>query len=224
MDQNVPTYSGRKRPYSGYQKAGVQKKQRSDNAGVMARKALSIAKRLQSDVELKEVTTESIGTVNSTGVILLMTAVPESVTHTGRTGRKIRIQSIQLKGAATGNDLTLTDASICRVLVVRDNGDSSGAPTFANVLQNGHVWALREQNPHNLRRYSVLHDELFILNSGGPNAKVIDWYKKVNFDCYFDGATLSDANKGSLYLMLLSNRATDMPTISVHTRVRYADA
>lgn len=219
-----PSYSGRKRSYTGYSKGGVQKKQRSDNATVMARQALSIAKKLRSDVELKHVTTGYSGLVSNTGIVQLISPVPEGLTYADRTGRKIRAQSIQIKGAATGNDVTLTDASICRILIVRDNGDSSGAPAISAILQASAVYGLREQGPHNLRRYSVLHDELFILNSGGPNSHVVNWYKKVNFDIYFDGNLAGDANKGSLYMILLSNRATDAPTMNLQTRVRYADA
>lgn len=190
----------------------------------MASKALSIAKSMQSAVEVKEVTTTSSGGVNSTGTIVRITNIPQDATHNGRVGLNVKVKSIQLKGWILGQDVTLTDTSLVRCLIVRDNGYGSLQPSFADILQAGAVYGLRNGTPDKLRNWTVVSDLMLPVSSGGPNAQVIDVYKKLDTPVVFDGTAGTDSNKGGYFLMLLSNRSSDLPIVAVQCRVRYCDA
>jgi hypothetical protein len=190
----------------------------------MAGKALKIAKDNRKSIEVKEITTSSTGTVSSTGSVTSMVAIAEGDDISNRTGRKIHLKSLQIRGFALNNDLTTSDASIVRLMIIRDNSFGSTAPTIANVLQGGQAYGLRAQEVEKKYAVTVLYDKFMGLDVNSRNQILFEKYKKLNSMVVYDGTASTSSNKGALYLLLVSNRSSDLPTVNCQVRVRYSDA
>lgn len=190
----------------------------------LASKALKLAKQNRAAIEVKEITNTTTSVITATGSVSNMCNIAEGDDLNGRTGRKIRLKSFQLRGFALNNDLTTSDGSFLRIMVIRDNSFSSSAPAISTILQGAATYSLRAQEVERKYGYSVLYDKFIGLDVNSNNQQVFQKFKKLNHECIFDGSASTSQNKGALYLLLLSNRSTDAPTINMQTRVRFTDA
>ena len=82
----------------------------------IASKALKLAKQNRQSIEVKEVTNTTTSAITSTGVVSNMCNIAEGNDLNDRTGRKIRIKSVQLRGFVLNNDLTNADGSFVRIV------------------------------------------------------------------------------------------------------------
>lgn len=190
----------------------------------LASAALRLARSNRRSIEVKEITNQSTGSVSSTGSVTSMTAIAEGDDLSQRTGRKVQLKSIQIRGFLTNTDLTNADASIVRMMIVRDNTYKSTAPLIADILQNSVPYALRTQEPEKKKAYTVLYDKLMGVDLNSRNQIIFEKYKKVSGEVIFDGTSSATGNKGGLYLLLVSNRSSDLPICNLQVRVRYTDS
>jgi len=194
----------------------------STNASVISRP--QVPPRTAKHVEIKQITTGFSQGVLNTGHVYSLSNIDAGTEYSERIGRKVTARRIDLSGFLSGTDVTLTDSSIVRILIVRDNGFGSAAPTLADILQDSSAYGLQEQDPAKRRNWTIIHDQLLSVSSGGPNVQVIRHTKDLKQEITYDGTTGATGNKGSLYAMLLSNRSSDTPHVSLHARLWFEDA
>tara|TARA_B100000749_G_scaffold154224_1_gene118388 strand:+ start:772 stop:1398 length:627 start_codon:yes stop_codon:yes gene_type:complete len=190
----------------------------------LASAALRLARSNRRSIEVKEITNQSTGTVSSTGSVTSMTSIAEGDDLSQRNGRKVSLKSIQIRGFLLNNDLTTSDGTFVRMMIVRDNTFKSTAPLIADILQNSAVYGLRAQEPEKKKAYTVLYDKFMGVDVNSRNQITFEKFKKVSGEVIFDGTGSTTGNKGGLYLLLLSNRSSDLPTVNLQVRVRYTDA
>lgn len=203
-------------------KRRYRKKRSYKGSKSIASLALRVAMRNKKAQEIKTTASSHSGLVSNTGVVNLITGINEGTDYDDRVGKKITLRSLQIKGFMANNDSTLGDTTVIRLLIVRANGFSGVAPTIGDILLNSNAYSLRNPRPDLLRKYTVLYDTMRANDRDNPH-NVFGKYRRLNSQAVFDGATVADVNKGALYVVMLSNRSTDVPTVAYQTLVKYVD-
>ncbi len=191
-----------------------------------AARALSMARYVKSliNVEYKSIRQAWTTDPNTTGDVISLSDIPGGTAFNQRTGRKVKLVSIQHKGSI------LLHASATntfgRHVVVRDNLGDTTAPTIAdlfgsatNMLNN----LSRLDDPQTNSQFTVLYDKWYTLNSNTQEQKQINSYKKTTFHVTFTGTAATDEGKGNVYLMSVSSESTNDPVVNVVTTIKYID-
>lgn len=203
-------------------KRKYKKKRSYKGSRGIATLALRMALQNKKAVEVKSAAASHSGLVSNTGVVTLISGISEGTDYDDRVGKKITLKSVQIKGFMANNDATLGDTTVIRLMIVRDNSFSGTAPAIADVLLNSNAYSLRNPRPDLLRKYTVLYDTFRANDRDNPH-NVFGKYRKLNSQAIFDGATVADANKGALYVIMISNRSTDIPTVAWQSMVKFID-
>ncbi len=170
-------------------------------------------------------------TVTNTGLISLLTGIPQGDDIGDRTGNKLRIQSIEAKGFILSNTAATADVQHLRIIIFRDLEQHGTVPAITELLEGGTYSSLREKL--NMQRFQVIYDEWIpMMNTGTAaspitNAKIFKFYKKTKgTKVNYIGTSAAQASqgKGNYYLALDGNQATNGPTFTVNFRVRFTDA
>jgi len=232
----TPNHNTKGRRGGGIRARNTPRSKKGDSVGQYFGDAWSLAKRTANGLnEIRKLINieEKIqaGTVSSTpdrtGNVYPLTQMAQGIDYANnRVGDSIKLQTIQfrakvlLNGSATG--------TACRVLVVRDLFNIGGGdPTTAQILQDVAStfaplspmnWLLRD-------RFSVLCDETFDLSSGGNQCATFYWNVAHEGHVKYVGTTAAAASNGpgSLYLVAISDEATNTPALSVDFRVTFTD-
>lgn len=165
-------------------------------------------------------------TVTSTGTFYLLNGIAESVDYNGRTGRTIRIKSIQCRAEGVKNSNATAVATDVRLILFWDMQPNGAAPSVGTLLETGTQSALYAFRNLNYRhRYVILHDRRIRMDTDDYNVKLMEIYKKCNQKIVYSAASsnVSDIATGSLYLLAISNEATYPPTMHFMNRIRYID-
>lgn len=157
----------------------------------------------------------------------LLNPIPQGAGQQQRVGRKIKLLSFSIRATLANSSGAPT---IGRVLVVYDNQFNGAQPVVADVLANP-TSSESLMNLSNGERFKVIADFYINQAAGGGNGFRFMHpleYRRLNLDQTFGtlGTGLAaDITKGGLILFWTSNLVnTDTPTLTIATRVRYADA
>lgn len=190
----------------------------------MAAKALSIAmgvKRLLN-VEHKFHDVNVSLSSDTTGAVSNLTLVNQGDGVSSRDGNSIKAESIYVRMRATINSAATIPCSIRTILFI-DTQQQGTAPVLANVLVGDLDTPLNiEDFPG---RFKVLRDHEFNLSPGGNEILTSSFYVPLSHHLKYDGVagTAADQRKGQLYLLNVSNVATNLPTLNVDSRLRFID-
>lgn len=167
---------------------------------------------------------------HAAGNISLITTIPQGTGVTERVGKKIKLKSMGLHGAAFTN-VTAT-INNCALLVVYDKRPDGALPAVIEILDfaNSRVFA----NNDNEDRFVVLKRQDWVRsgNTIALNYKIqnnIDWELNLKdipmvFKSLGTGA-IDDIEQGALYLVTVGNQiaGTDAAQIISEVRVRFED-
>lgn len=164
--------------------------------------------------------------VTTTGTFYLLNGISESVDYNGRTGRTIRIKSIQLRAEGVKNSSASAVATDIRLVLFWDMQPNGSAPTIGSLLETGtqsSLYAFRNLNYRH--RYVILSDKRVRMDSDDYNVKLMEYYAKCNQKVIYASPSngIGDIATGSLYLLAISNEATNTPTMHFMSRIRYID-
>lgn len=233
------------------QMSQVQKKQKvAKAAGVIAKAVSNYAKKKKGGSKyFQKVWTgpekkyidiaNTAQTLSATGTVFLMNAPIQGTGNQQRVGLKVTMTSIMIKVHASylaSNLLTSTGlasnpgADMIRCVLVYDKQTNAAAPGYNDVYTGAggsNVMANRLAN--NLERFSVLYDEMHIINSQGPCDCMFEKYLKVKLPTQYNQgsntATSADIATGALYFMIVDqNTNGNSPGVySFVGRVVYTD-
>lgn len=171
----------------------------------VAREALSIAKKLRREAEVKRVQQITTQTNYLAGAVTLISGIAQGDGVSGRTGDTVRLKHVDLRV----NMATFTDSTILwRVLVFSDKRQVPGTnPTVTQVLDTDS--ALSAFSLANVGRWIVYKDFSFSQNARFLNGDMSDhqvWHIKLN-DLLgrWTGATTTD---GQLYVLITCDVAS----------------
>ncbi len=222
-------------PY-GYQNRGYSGKNRGNyrrnyakaampylNAG---QKALQIAVATQKllNVEYKFLAQGVSGTASSTPTVQCITCMAQGATDQTRNGNKIKLVSMRVQGKLTQHE-TATQSGM-RMVIVRDNMGSTTPPVIGDIWDSAADFdnnRPRSPSAQKMARFTLLMSQFWMLNDNGQQQGVIDYYKKIGSHVTFTGPNATDEGKGSLWLIVGSNEATNTVAIFADVIVRYID-
>lgn len=162
-------------------------------------------------------------TVTNTQTQVLLNGVTTGTSSITRTGQSIKAVNIQFNLAITVN--SSATASFLRCIILRDEQPNGAAPAAANILNVGGNFISPRNVGYN-ERFHVFYDELFAVCLNGPANKVISFVRPLGFHTIFNTGTagdITDITKNSLYLILLSNEATNGVVVSYYSRFSFLD-
>lgn len=141
-----------------------------------------------------------------------------------RDGRQIRIKSIQCFFRV--NMHASATATTVRYMIVIDKQPSAAAFTAADLLDTAsaaQVDALR--NLSSRRRFVILKDRRLVVNTDYPE-KVFRVYKQLDMKTVYDDSdagSIADIQSNALYLVIITDEATNTPTCTNNVRIRFID-
>ncbi len=193
-----------------------------------ASKALALAKYLKGivNVEFKNHdTSATLASRGSTIAIISLTSIAQGDSTNQRDGAQCKITSIRFRYTITQDPTAV--ATQVRVMVVLDKQTNqaiyTGGDLLADVTVNDAVIAPR--NLDNMRRFQVLMDRTHSFSESGTLTSTHSFIKKVNIMLRFDNAAaaITSMTENSLSLLFVSNEATNTPTVTHHSRLRFVD-
>jgi hypothetical protein len=221
-------------------RSGARRNARQDPVGQYATDAWSLAKRTAYglneirkliNIETKFHDAVNVHTASTAGDVYCISELAQGLTSTDRVGDSIKLQHIEIRGKVTCGSAATT--SIIRFIAFRDLDGYGTAPTAAQVLElTGSVSTpLSPYKFNNNTRFSILFDETFTLQYGSDlkaqgTSSTSFYFAEAHGGHvkYLTGAAAPAADgKGSIYILIASDEATNVPLVSAYSRILYTD-
>ncbi len=168
------------------------------------------------------------GTTDWNGSVTYISAIAQGTDITQRVGDSIKLQRLRLSGTFFIN--TSATRTTCRVVLFRDLSNAGSTPSTSDVISNAYLGTISGVNMfynwiNVQKRFSILYDEKVALSiNGNENATVsITMPHEGHVKYRGTSGAVGSAAEGSIFLLLLSDEQTNVPTFSINTRVEYTD-
>lgn len=184
----------------------------------------------------------SASVFSAAGVRTVLNAVPLGNDYYQRTGRKLTMKSLHLKGTINMTATVVQD--YLRLLILYDSQTNKNLPATADILLDANAapgtTSYSELNLNFRERFRVLRDKRYFsppgTYTGGvitnnvafdqtENLEVNEFIKLRGLETQFDatnGGTVADITSGSLVLLTIGTN-TGTWTLNYQTRLRYYD-
>lgn len=212
----------RRRRYSRRRKTGLwHKKVSAAQVAGAAMSAYRGVKYLRGLVNSERMHLINSATFNpdSSGDITHLTNIGQNDTATGRTGNSVLLRDIFYRFQITGN--ASATGTFYRIILFQDKqqiGDTS--PTVADVLNSIEVQS--PLNSNTAGRFKILKDYYFSTNQDS-RTRTFKNYIKLHSHIRYNGSTANDIQKNGIYLLMLSNEATNTPTFTYNIKMGWHD-
>lgn len=170
------------------------------------------------NTERKHLDTSINSAFSSTGSCTNMVAMAQGTDDNERIGRKIRLSSVNGHCIITQH-ASATESTVRLILFYWFDDDD---PTLADLL-DASSQPHSNLNVHKSMKFKVVINKMITLSSVSRTASNFNFYRKLNQRVDYDGTTSTSHADGSLWWGILSDEATNTPTVKMHTRVRYVD-
>lgn len=172
--------------------------------------------------------------ITATGSVFLLAGIPSGTFQNQRIGNRVVCTSHAWKMTLAG-DATVTNNSFVRIIFfvwksLIDN--THPVPTIADILDPTAITILGSGvNAPYLRgasdAFRVLSDKVYVLASGQSYLQVEKWYKKlwanIQFSDIIPPALTDIPTYNGLFVAVMSDQATNAPTIQAVHRLNYQD-
>lgn len=196
-------------------------RRRSGGMWNIAKKAASKLVKYYLNPEYKFLDDTSTTTVSSAGSIdATICTLAQGDTVNNRNGNSIKVTSHLLRYTITRN--SLADTTSIRLVLFTDVSSAGVGPSVTDVLQNASV--LSPLNQVNGSRFKILMDRHYSLSSDRPII-TSQYFKKMNHHIKYLDATANSSSlgQGPIYMLMISNQATNTPTLAFQSRMRFLD-
>jgi len=162
-----------------------------------------------------------------------------------RTGRKIYMKSLHVKGFIEGSGTASANMAILRMVLVYDAQPNGAFPAIADLFQDstagGATGFMSELNLNNRERFKILREKMWVMgptaanqagqtviNDGSQCLVINEFIKLKKIEAIFNatnGGTVADVTSGSLFAVFMSDaNSTSSAWNAVYTaRLRYYD-
>jgi len=193
------------------------------DAAYLAQKAWSAVKMISTLINVEEKLFDVASSVNpsSTGNIINLSNIAEGSDYNNRDGLSILTQSLTFNTIMTKHASAVN--TFLRVILFRDNDQRGTDPAVTDVLETASVIAPIMHFSAN--RFTIVDDKMFVLTDSSATALQSRSTYKLNKHIYFNNTTGVDASnyEGALYALILSDQATNTPTIAYYSRLAFTD-
>ena len=159
--------------------------------------------------------------IDSDGTVISLTDLAQGNDAGQRTGNSVLVKGIATKMVCRNSASSFnTTLRLMWFMDTQQVGDTS--PSVTDVLDGASV--VQPLNHNTVGRFKILK-QIFITmsNTGGNTQKVLNFFIKLNHHVRYNGTTVSDIQRGGLYLLAISDEDTNMPSINATQTVQYYD-
>lgn len=179
----------------------------------------------QEKPELKYLDTVSTGiAVDSSGTLILLNGCAQGDDINTREGREIRIKSLRIKWKPAIN--ASATGTIVRCILFIDKQVNASAPSVTTILKNSGALNLAQMDLAYRKRFKILYDKYITMSNNSMEETVEDYFRKMNLVVEYNSSsagTVADIVTNALYMLLISDQATNTPTVVYWNRVRFYD-
>ncbi len=167
---------------------------------------------------------------NSTGSVFGISLVAQGTDIVNRLGEEIHPKELDIRCRVQIGSSTIPVT--VRIIVFRDRNCNGSVPTVVDVLDVQNPATTSQYNYFNFQgddmpRFDILSDEHFALAPNSDQNQV--WLTKIKFPETEDnhihylgtGAVTTAAGKGSLFALVISDVATNPPTVDWNSRLNF---
>ena len=191
--------------------------------------ALRLAKRLAKviNIEAKWYDYSSSYTPTSSGTIDCLSNVPIGTGPSQRVGDSARLQSVEINWTAAINS-SETINTVVRCIVFKDHANGGATPSVNDVLETSGASPAMLSMPdyvNTRERFTILCDDLYQLSKNGTEAIVRRFQAspKNHLRWRASAGAITDIAEGHLFVLFISDEATNTPTVRLYSRVVYTD-
>lgn len=157
---------------------------------------------------------------DTSGTIIPLTSIAVGDTDATRTGNAIYVRSVlcnmvvQIHASATNTTY--------RYMIIRDKQQAEDtSPSIGSVLDT--VGVHTPLNSATVGRFDILKDMTYNINTVGTPTRIHKVYLPMRSHVRYNNTASTDITKNGLYLILISNEATNVPSVTYFVRVSYHD-
>ena len=141
-------------------------------------------------------------------------------TSSGRTGNSILMRNVHLRlGFEQHASATVTTYRVILLWDTQQTADTS--PAVTDVLESASPYS--PLATANVGRFKVIKNWFFTTDDTKAQTKLIECYKQFRVHTRYNGTANTDIQKMGLYLLTLSDQATNVPTFRYSWKVGYHD-
>ena len=160
-------------------------------------------------------------TIDSTGGLLSLASISQGDSDSGRTGNSIFARNLSMNLNVKINASNLATQFI-RIVLLQDNQQiSDTTPTISDVLDSAYPNAPLNQSTAG--RFTIIRNWEFYLNATNQPGRVLKKYFKLWHHIRYNGSASTDIQRGGLYLLYISDQATNPPTVGYQIKLGYHD-
>lgn len=158
--------------------------------------------------------------ITNTGTFVCVNQIAQGDDNINRSGCDILAR--HFSGAYVVKE-TVDKQHLIKVMLFVDKDNQGVDPAVTDVLQSASPLSFLK--PDTSQRYSILYHKIFTMTGGDSllESHVEKIYRKLNFKIYFDGSASGDYGTNSIYLLFISDQATEYPTIIYDFRLVYTE-
>ncbi len=203
----------------------ARRRRRKKSAMDVAKLALSRSR----PIRLRFHNTQSSDTINATWSQTLITGIPLGDQEFNREGDRVIIKEVGIRYSVTASQ-AVDAVGNYRVMLVRDKQTNGATFAPSNLfIVNDSLKSFRDPTLSPVR-FQILYDKTFSLeeyaaNSGIANTEFQQYYRKykggMKITYNGSGATTGSIDKGAIFLMFITDRVSNLPSINWMTLVRF---
>lgn len=204
-----------------YKRKGTPWYNQKYSVGDMANAAWKGVKTLQGIINSEKHFLNSGASISpsTTAQVIHLSPVGQDDTISGRTGNSILSKS--LTGQFTCVTHASATASFTRVIFLLDLQQvADTAPSISTILESDYISQLAIAS---LGRYKVLYNQLITNDNVQHKSQVRKINLRFQHHIRYNGTASTDIQKGGIYMVVLSNEATNTPTLAYNMRLGFYD-
>lgn len=158
-------------------------------------------------------------TITTTATITNLTAVSQGDGDQLRTGDKVTWKNFFIRYAITPN--ATAGMNYLRTIIFLDRQNNTTPPTATEVLEV----ATNYMSPINKdwgKRFKVLFDRTYTVDTDATGSQVDKIFRKIRFVTEYDGSATTP-NTNGIYILQISDQATNGPSTQFYYRGRFID-
>lgn len=184
---------------------------------------MSLQKQINMLRKVTRPQTKYVDTVQAPTVITTTSTITQLVTITNGMdensfiGNRVILKSILMRMAVTVNVTSMQN--LLRIALVQDKQSNGGTPSVTDIFATSSF--LSPLNDDNSKRFKILHDTTFAVGAASDQIVIDKWYRKLKIAQKNVNGTIET---NDIYLVQISDQATNGPSVQWYSRVRYTNA
>lgn len=195
----------------------------SKSANAKATQALKLVKKVIRQEEKKNVDVAYGPTAQSTTeAVTHLTPIAQGTTHNQRVGLKVTANYLQMRFTCRGNATAIQQSM--RIVIVADMQNEGAAPAWTDIFQSASYLSPRQLISQPANRWKVLMDKTVSMDTNGATGVVnFNKFIKLKHIIKYSGTNSTDESDGNIWILSISDQATNTPTLQYYSRFRFTD-